>query len=427
MSLRVVSHGCKANQADGAALEAALRDVPGDLVVINSCTVTHAADADARKAIRAASREHPGAQVVVTGCAASVSPARFAAMPEVHRVLTNVDKPRARELLAQGAVGPPGPDGPLPPVGGLAEGFRLGTRPYLKVQDGCDYACSFCIIPTARGASRSRPAEALVAELQALEAAGAEEVVLTGIHLGHWGRELRPRRRLAHLVEVLLEHTRGLRLRISSVEPNEVDDQLVELVTQHPRVCRHLHLPLQSGDDRVLALMRRVYRVAGYARVVEALRARAPSLCLGADVLVGFPGETAAELDRTRALVERLGLSYLHVFPYSAREGTAATRLPGRVTSGELRRRVTALSASSAALRQRFEAQSVGRVEHVLVERRRQGGLLFGRSSRYVGVRFEGNDELVGRVLAVQVTSQNKSGLLGHLVGPGSSPGGSTA
>ena len=418
----VVTHGCKANQADGAWLEGALAG--REVVVVNTCTVTQAADADARQAIRAASRERPGVPILVTGCSATIAPEAYRDMPEVRWVVPNPLKTTIPQLLEAKApadrvdfmLGPGQQSSPARFTSALSRSgeFRLGTRPFVKVQDGCDYVCSFCVIPAARGPARSRPLDEVVTEVRALERAGAREVVLTGIHLGHWGRDHTPRRTLAELVDQLLEATSVARIRLGSVEPNEVDAHLVRLVSAHPRVCRHLHVPLQSGDDRVLALMRRVYRVAAYRRVVEAVKARAPGVAVSADVLVGFPGEDTAAFERTRALVEDLGLAYLHVFPYSQRPGTAALRLPGGVPKGELRVRAEQMRATADSLRARFEASSVGTYATVLVERRRQQGLLFGRSERYIGVRFDGRDSLIGSLAEVLVTGYDGGVALGR-------------
>jgi threonylcarbamoyladenosine tRNA methylthiotransferase MtaB len=309
-----------------------------DVVVVNSCTITHDADADTRQLVRRAARG--GARVVVTGCMASADPEALAAMPEVALILGNREKERFVELaLGTG-------DGARVHVAAvdLTRRVRMTrlrpasdprrSRAYLKIQDGCDYRCSFCIVPQVRGRSASLPVAEAAAQLRGLVAAGVPEVVLTGVHLGTYGRDLTPRTDLAGLVRALLPELGAARLRLGSVDPHEVDDELIA-VFGDPRVCRHLHLPVQSGDDGVLRAMRRGHRADDLRRLVPRLVAAVPGMFVGTDVIAGFPGETPEAFAATQALLGELPLAGMHVFTYSERAGTAAATMQ---TAGRPRR-----------------------------------------------------------------------------------------
>ncbi len=357
----VQNFGCRATQADGAAITADLsaRGLErgadwnaADMVVVNTCTVTAEADSDARQAIRRIHRENPSAEILVTGCYAQRRPEDLADLPGVRWVVGNSHKPRIGSLLVpeqQGLVsinagtelfhGGVAAGGVL--VGDIAEQRQLLTaplleavrdrsRPNLKVQDGCNNRCTFCIIPSVRGLSRSAQADFVVEEARKL-AATYPEIVLTGINLGRWGRDLSGRPRFHSLLQRLLAETDIQKIRISSVEPMDWTQDVLELAAGEPRICKHMHIPLQSGSDAVLKRMRRRYRIRHYADRIERARRMMPTASIGADVMVGFPGETDAEFEETRAFIERSPLTYLHVFVYSAREGTPAAEAPGQV------------------------------------------------------------------------------------------------
>jgi len=408
LRLAVVTHGCKANQADESALIDALAsrvgaleltgldDGDADLVVINTCTVTSAAAADARKAARRARLQHSGARILVTGCYAETDREALSTLPEVDEVVGNHEKASLPDLAAalllhgagrraRGERVPAASGAPLearfreqsPSLRSIADLRALPrgvARPFIKVQDGCDYVCTFCIIPTARGPSRSRPLAEVAAEIRGLAALGAREVVLTGIHLGHWGRDLAPRRRFGAMLEALLARTEGdgtvpaPRLRVSSLEPNEVDDQLIDLVVSHPRVCTHLHVPLQSGDDTILGAMKRVYRASYYRRVVERFRSKTTTGAFGVDVMAGFPGEEARHFENTLNFLESIDVSYLHVFPYSVRAGTVAAGLSNQVPPADKKARVSRLTALSETRREDHANRSIGTTVEVVVE-----------------------------------------------------------
>jgi len=338
----VKNFGCRAAQADGAALEAALEhqgllasdSQAADLVVLNTCTVTAAADDDVRQTIRRVHRENPGARILVTGCYAQRAPDELAALPGVTWVVGNSHKTQIPEIVTEHIEPYHGQiivgdifaqhDFLSAPV---EDAFGERTRPNLKIQDGCNNRCSFCIIPFVRGRSRSAPADRVVEQVRHL-AIKYREIVLSGINLGRWGREPGSSRRLADLLRRLLNETGVARLRISSVEPMDFSDDLLGLMAESPRIANHVHAPLQSGSDRVLRRMHRKYRPKHYADRVLKARAWMPDAAIGADVMTGFPGETDAEFEESRQFIEAMPFTYLHVFTYSERPGTPAADLP---------------------------------------------------------------------------------------------------
>src|ERR1700733_6929275 len=322
-----------------AGLDPAANSSEAQLVVLNSCTVTSFADEDVRKAIHRVHRENPAARILVTGCYAQRAPDELAVLPGVYWVVGNSHKVRIPEILAESEVCETGAPyhGQIHISDILAQQDFLSapvedaagdrTRPNLKIQDGCNNRCSFCIIPFVRGPSRSAPADHVVAQVRDL-AARYREVVLSGINLGRWGREPGGRLRLADLIRRLLDETPIERLRLSSVEPMDWSDDLLNLVATSARIAKHVHAPLQSGSDRVLRRMHRKYRPRHYEDRMLKARAWMPDAAIGADVMTGFPGETDAEFDETRAFIEGLPFTYLHVFTYSERPGTPASVSP---------------------------------------------------------------------------------------------------
>ena len=406
IGLHVTTLGCKLNQLDSAELAGALRgaaprgtvttvDDPSRarLIVVNTCTVTAAADADARRTIRRRRRESPDALIVATGCFAERDPDALAAMPEVDLVLRRAEGPRAADLILE-ALRRRHP-------AELADGcatrdaeaslpdFGARTRAFLRVQDGCDLRCAYCIIPSVRGASVSVAPGEVERRLRALLAAGYREIVLTGVNTGDYGRDLTPRTTLAGLLVGLLravgEDAGSFRLRLNSLEPRCVTPELIGLLASTPRLARHLQIPLQSGSDRILARMRRNYRAADYHHVVRSLRAACPDAGIGADVIVGFPGETDADFLATRDLLRAAGVSYLHVFPWSPRPGTPAASRPGRVPSEVARERSAILRALGEDLALRFRRSQEGTVHDALVMRgRREDGRRHALTSNFI-------------------------------------------
>jgi threonylcarbamoyladenosine tRNA methylthiotransferase MtaB len=411
--------GCRLNQAESEkALEGlgargfdlAHAGEQPDVVVINTCTVTRESTASSRRLIRKTAEQHPGATVVVTGCYAVSNPEEVAAIPGVDLVVHNDDKDRIAELVA----GVPAVRR-LPLTVRPAPQERLRTRVAIKAQTGCDEWCTFCIIPRTRGPLRSYPAEELVADVRRQVDRGVREVVLTGVHLGKYGEDAGERDGLARLVERLTAIDGLLRLRISSVLPVQVTPALVERVRDDPKVCRHLHVPLQAGDDQVLERMHRPYRIAQFLERVEHAAAEIPGLGLSTDIIVGFPGETAEQFARTLEVTERVGFSKLHVFRYSQRPGTPAAELPDQLPEPEKKARARELIALGARLRRAFHEAHVGERLEVLVEGGGGDGVAEGTSDNYIKVRFAGGPELADRLVAVRGLRADNEGMEGQL------------
>lgn len=408
--------GCRLNQAESErALEAlgakgfdlAHAGERPDVVVINTCTVTRESTASSRRLIRRTAEEHPDATIVVTGCYATSDPDEVRAIPGVDLVVGNDGKDRIAELVAglpQVRRLPLQPR-PAPPA-------RLRTRVAVKAQTGCDEWCTFCIIPRTRGPLRSYAEEEVVAEVRRQVARGAREVVLTGVHLGKYGEDRGERDGLARLVDRVCEVEGLLRVRLSSILPVQVTDALLERVRDHPKVCRHLHVPLQAGDDEVLAAMHRPYRVAEFLERVERAKAEVPGLGLSTDIIVGFPGETAEQFAGTLRVTERVGFSKLHVFRFSPRPGTPAAGMAAQLPESEKKARARELITLGNELRRRFHEEHVGRTLEVLVETAGDG-LAEGTSDNYIKVRFPGGPELVDRVVPVRGLVADTEGMEG--------------
>ena len=379
----VQNFGCRATQADGAALESSLaagglsqagERSAADLVVLNTCTVTVSADEDVRQTIRRVHRENPAARILVTGCYAQRAPQELARMPGVEWVVGNSHKHAIPELIALAPANAPY-HGNIH-VGDIHVGDIFAqhaflsapvedaagdrTRPNLKIQDGCNNRCSFCIIPFVRGRSRGMPADEVVVQVSRL-ASRYREVVLTGINLGRWGREPGSTLRLAGLLRRLLGETAIERLRLSSVEPMDFSDELLELMAASARIAPHVHAPLQSGSDRILRRMHRKYRPRHYADRILQARRLMPDAAIGADVMVGFPGETDTDFEESRQFIDGLPFTYLHVFTYSERPGTPAAEDPLAVPTAVRKERNRVLRDLADRKNREFRQRMVGR------------------------------------------------------------------
>jgi threonylcarbamoyladenosine tRNA methylthiotransferase MtaB len=415
--------GCRVNQAESETLarqfarqgfEIVPFDAPATVAVLNTCTVTNEADREARKLIRRVTRANPDGLLVVTGCYASVSTAEVAAHQGVDVVVTNAGKdglvPQVTALLRErghAAVSPPAGKNDVP-------GWFGRTRAQLKVEEGCDNRCTFCIVPTARGGQRSVAVDRVVDTIHDLERAGYREVVLTGTHLGGYGRDLTPRQGLRHLIAATVQQTTIDRIRLSSVEPQDFPIDSLAL-WENPRLCRHFHLPVQSGDDAMLHAMRRGYRADRFIALSEAIYTQTPDAAITTDVIVGFPGETDTAFQHTIDLLERCRVARVHVFPYSPRTGTPAATMPDQVPSVVKRQRVTHLNALSAHWHAAFRARFVGRRMRVLFEQESEPGLWEGLTDNYVRVRCRHQASLFNVLQDVHVDSLDADGACGTL------------
>ena len=384
------THGCRLNAFETHAMEElARRAGVRDVVVVNSCAVTSEAVRKARQDIRRLRRDHPDATLVVTGCAAQTGPAGFAAMPEVDHVLGNTEKMRAETWARIGAGGGDGP-GRVQVADIMQErraeprtidGFGTRARAYVQVQNGCDHRCTFCIIPYGRGNSRSVPADRVVDQISRLRDAGYNEVVLTGVDLTSWGADLPEAPRLGDLVRRILVQVPDLpRLRLSSIDQVEADPALMEAIAGEPRLMPHLHLSLQAGDDLILKRMKRRHLREDAVRFCQEVRRLRPDIAFGADIIAGFPTESEAAFERSVALVEDCGLTWLHVFPFSPRPGTPAARMP-QLDVRIVRDRAARLRAEGERAASRFLRAQTGRQHPVLME-----GPRIGRTPQFAEV-----------------------------------------
>jgi threonylcarbamoyladenosine tRNA methylthiotransferase MtaB len=377
MKYSIVTFGCRVNQADSLVIEEELRargatsthPHEADLIVVNTCSVTASADQGARQTIRRIARHNPSARVVVTGCYATRRPDEIAALPRVVRVVHNdrkdtlvSDLDEDDELTTAERYG----DGEGSCGASLEPGAAGRTALTLRVQTGCEERCSYCIIPGTRGRSRSRTVSEVVEAVRRATASGYKEIVITGVHLGSFGRDLPEATTLTALVRHLAQWPDDVLFRISSLEPMDCTDEIVRLVAASPRLAPHFHLPLQHGSDVILEAMKRPYTSNSYRRLVERIRDRMPEASIGTDLIVGFPGELHDHFMETADFVERLPLTHFHVFPYSDRPGTVASRLTARVDGKDIRERANKLRAIGERLTRVFQASQVGTVRRAL-------------------------------------------------------------
>jgi len=428
-TVAITTLGCKTNQFESAAMAEILGkeefrvipfSEPADIYVINTCTVTARTDAESRKLIRRAQRQNPAARIVVTGCYAQLAPDRIREMPEVDLIFGNAEKKEIATLLRETV------NGPQVVVSDIAaesaavrlplESFAEHTRAFLQIQNGCDAFCSYCIVPYARGKSRSVPPADVLAGIDAFAAQGFLEVVLTGIHLGCYGLDLTPPTSLLALLTVAEEARLVPRLRVGSVEPMEVSPEFIRFLAGSRTVCPHLHIPLQSGSGAVLARMNRHYSRDSFRAVVEKLVADVPGICIGCDVIAGFPGETDAEFAEGLGFIASLPVAYLHVFPFSPRPGTPAATMAGQVEPAVSRERAAVLRQLGEKKRLAFYRSFVGRELEVLVQEREGSGRLRGISRNYIPVQLAGGDELINSETVVKVVGANRQGVRGERV-----------
>ncbi|MDI4646636.1 tRNA (N(6)-L-threonylcarbamoyladenosine(37)-C(2))-methylthiotransferase MtaB [Cohnella hashimotonis] len=427
--------GCKVNFYDTEAMwqlfkkegyeQVDFESRAADVYVINTCTVTNTGDKKSRQIIRRAVRRNPDAVIAVTGCYAQTSPAEILAIEGVDLVVGTQDRDKLMSYVAdiQSERRPVNAVRNIMKTREFEEldvpDFADHTRAFLKIQEGCNNFCTFCIIPWSRGLSRSRSPESVLAQARQLVASGYKEIVLTGIHTGGYGDDLE-NYRLADLLRDL-DQVEGLeRIRISSIEASQIDDAMIEVLNGSKKMCRHLHIPLQAGDDEVLKRMRRKYTTAEFADKIRRIKAAMPGVAITTDVIVGFPGETDAHYERGYRFMEEIGFAEMHVFPYSKRTGTPAARMEDQVDEEAKHARVQQLIELSERMQADYAADWVGEVLEIIPERGEKGpagsGLMSGHADNYLNIVFKGDPSLVGQLCRVRITEGGANECRGELI-----------
>ncbi|TKJ33278.1 tRNA (N(6)-L-threonylcarbamoyladenosine(37)-C(2))-methylthiotransferase MtaB [bacterium (candidate division B38) B3_B38] len=425
----IITFGCKLNQYDSAAMEEQLlasslvkgndyRDA--DIVVINTCTVTAKADSEARRWIRRVKRDNPGCRLLVTGCYAQRDPALLAKIPSVDAVFSNKEKFKLYSILSELNSGRKRIVRWSDPLKEEATHFyplkRFSgyTRAFVKIQEGCDAKCTYCIVPRVRGRPRSLPSRIILKQIELLVDQGYKELVLTGVHIGRWCEE---GKRLVHLLQMIEQIKRLPRLRLSSLEPKEVSPELIELAASSRQIVPHFHIPLQSGSDRILKLMGRPYTAAYYRRLLENIRKSVPRASIGADVIAGFPGEREEDFQQSYELIASSPLTYLHVFPFSPRPGTAAADEKGICPHREVHQRTKLLRELSRNKNYQFRLQFRGEIlPCLIIGQKGTGGLLSALSDNYLKLEVEGERQLMNKIVKVRVTEVADNSTRGRFV-----------
>jgi threonylcarbamoyladenosine tRNA methylthiotransferase MtaB len=430
----ITTLGCKVNQAESEAIAQELLDsewsattdcAGAEVCIVNTCTVTQKASMQSRQAVRQAIRANPGARIVVTGCYAQTAPQELDEIDGVDYVVGHDKKLSISRLLdtKENGAGNMG-------VSSFRDirrerQFQLmttatsasRTRPFLKIQDGCDAFCTYCIVPFARGRSRSMPVENVLQSIEELAGAGFLEIVLTGIHLGAYGRDLQPANNLAGLMNRIENQKAIPRIRISSLEPFELTPEVIRQAADSDIFCRHFHIPLQSGDDGILKKMGRPYTSQEFDALINRIHRLMPDAAIGVDTLIGFPGESQAAFNNTYRLIEELPVSYLHVFPFSSRPGTPAAKMPDKIDPPALKSRSAKMRELGRQKRLQFYGRFLGKSVAVLIETKRDGstGLLKGISSNYLPVLLDGPDELQNKIVEAKIEKLEEGRLYGVL------------
>jgi threonylcarbamoyladenosine tRNA methylthiotransferase MtaB len=410
---KVITCGCRFNRYESAEIEERLgSETDRDIVIINSCAVTSKSEAKSRHAVRRAVRENPDAAIVVSGCWAEIDPEAVIGIEGVDLVLGNEEKFHIPDYLDGGSE---------THVGGVNKADKFletdagrmenRTAAYLKIQNGCDEVCSFCVVRIARGKSRSASRSFITRQAAELAGKGAREIVLTGINIGQYGRDLDGETGLASILAEIAKR-KDVRFRLSSINPREITDELIDVIAENENICRHLHIPLQSGSDRVLGRMRRPYSASEYRDTVERVASRIEGIGIGCDVMAGFPGETFNDFEESAAMLGELPFTYAHVFPYSERAQTESFNMEEAVPHPVRKERVAKLKEISAEKNLAFRQSLVGRKVEVLVEEQ-EGRLLRGKSGNFVNVVLEGDSSLKGSLCEVVVESLTETGVMG--------------
>ncbi len=419
---RITTLGCKVNQYESDAIAEQLKNsgcVPApsedkaDLCIINTCTVTQKASMQSRQAVRQAIRSNPKARIVVTGCYAQTEPDAILKIDGVHTVIGHGDKHKIPEIVRSSPM-----ENHRRPIlirrnillecdfkQVPATVFENRTRPFLKIQDGCDTFCTYCIVPYARGRSRSMATGKVLEHIRHLKHAGYHEVVLTGVHLGAYGLDLSPKYHLAGLLSRIYESNPIHRVRLSSIEPHELTQDILTLVAETDVFCDHFHIPLQSGDDSVLKKMHRPYTRSFFRDLIVKINSLIPDAAIGVDVLIGFPGETEKAFENTYLLIEELPVTYLHVFPFSVRKGTPASKYPQQVDSRTIKARCEKMRTLGNQKKQAFYKKFIGKTVKILIESKRDEstGFLKGITSNYIPVRVNGGDNCINTIVPARI------------------------
>ena len=432
LTFKISTLGCKVNQSESDMIANQLQasdwrlsniDESAQMVVINTCTVTQKAAMQSRQAVRQAIRANPDARIIVTGCYAQTEPHALEKIRGIQYIVGNADKHRIVELGRAEPVRPADKTvticnalRPLPLFKSAPDAIAGSrTRPVFKIQDGCNAACTYCVVPRARGPSRSLPPDDVIDGIKTLSDAGYIEIVLSGIHLGHYGKDFRPKTNLRDLLVRIENETAIPRLRLSSIEPLEVTDELIEQMAKSSRLCRHFHIPLQSGDNSILKKMRRPYTADDFKQLIHKIHKRIPDTAIGADILVGFPGENEAAFNRTYECIRTLPLTYLHVFPFSARPGTPAASYSDKISPLVIKERCEKMRRLGHNKRLTFAQRFIGQQIQVLVESTRHSatGFLKGLSSNYMTVLIDDNRSISNQFLSVKISEQVDNALMG--------------
>lgn len=403
--------GCKVNQCESESIAKTLissgwthagDETGADLCIINTCTVTRRASMQSRQAIRQAIRSNPGAVIIATGCYAETEPDELRKIEGIDRIIGNKKKEKIFEII-KNEFKCPADSGGFVHAPSARSGTR--TRAFLKIQDGCDAFCTYCIVPYARGRSRSMPVQSVIESVNNLREAGYREAVLSGIHLGKYGQDLSPGTTLTALLELITDSCIIDRVRLSSIEPNELTPGIIKLAAESGKICSHFHIPLQSGDDGILKKMHRPYSREYFKDLIIRIKESMPDAAIGVDILAGFPGETDEAFHNTYSLIDELPVSYLHVFPFSPRKKTPAYDFPEQVPAYIIKARCTEMRRVGASKKADFYKKAAGTEADILIEDKRdeESGLLKGISSNYLSVLIKGEDHIKNRIVKVRI------------------------
>ncbi len=407
MKFTVLTLGCKTNQAESIRIERALceaghkitdiSDKP-DICIINTCSVTAKADQQSRQLINKYLKNN--IRVIVTGCYSELNYEKLKCLKPTIDIIRNKDKTDILSILK------------IEGTGSKRLYYHMRHRPAVKIQDGCDNACSYCVIPMTRGRSRSMSPDEIIAEISHYESLNYKEIVLTGIHLGAYGADLMTRLSLARILKLILDKTKDMRIRLSSIEVKEIDDELLEVLSER-RICKHLHIPLQSGDDKILRYMNRTYKAKDYRKKINNILYLFNDIALGTDIMVGFPGEKEPEFKNTKQLIKEIPFTYLHVFAFSPRPGTKADKLPEQIDEETKSLRSLSLRTIGDAKKREFILKNIGKVKHVIVEGKTCQGLI-GTSDDYIKVLLSENDRLKeGMLVNIKLDGYNNGIAIG--------------